>query len=331
MTPDSTPASIGAGLRIPALDMARGGALLAMVIYHAAWDLSFLGLIEADIRDNAGWILFARAIAASFLALVGIGLVLAHASGPLAAGWNSKAYLKRLGLIAGAALLVTGGTYAPMPDNFIFFGILHAIAVSSVLALPFLRLPSWLVILFAGAAFALPSVIALEALSAPWLVWLGLGTRTTFPNDFVPIFPWFGCVLAGIALAKIIDFTRFAGPTPNSPPMRLLGLAGRNSLLIYLLHQPLLYGVLSLAAMAAAPKGDREAQGFLSSCQSQCRAAGGEAALCIRVCTCAVGSLKAEGLWAAVLSDKPDAGLSVRAEGISRRCAEAATSMSPKP
>ena len=139
--------------------------------------------------------------------------------------------------------------------------------------------------LFAGAAFALPSMVAHEAFSAPWLVWLGLGTRTTFPNDFVPIFPWFGCVLAGIALAKIVDFTRFAGSAPLSPPMRLLGLAGRNSLIVYLLHQPLLYGAFSLAAMAAAPRVDREAQGFLSSCQSQCRAAGGEAALCVRVCT----------------------------------------------
>ena len=143
MTSGNAPALTGSRLRIPALDLARGAALAAMVIYHAAWDLSFLGLIETDIRDHTGWILFARAIAASFLVLVGIGLVLAHASGADAPGWNRAASFKRLGMITGAALLVTAGTYAAMPDNFIFFGILHAIAVSSVLALPFLRLPSW--------------------------------------------------------------------------------------------------------------------------------------------------------------------------------------------
>lgn len=324
--PNHSPAMTTAPLRVPGLDIARGIALVAMIIYHFAWDLSFLGLIDADIQEIPGWILFARSIAASFLVLVGIGLVLGHA-----AGWNRAAFLRRLGLIAGAAMLVSAGTYLVMPDNFVFFGILHAIAVASVLALPFLRLPALLTGLIAAGAFALPSLLKLEAFSAPWLVWLGLGTRTTFANDFVPVFPWLGCVLAGIALAKTINFTRFTAPAPKALPARLLMAAGRNSLLVYLVHQPLLYGVLSLAAMAGAPKVDREAQVFMSSCQSQCRAAGGEATLCTRICTCAVGALKAEGLWVAVLADKLDVPMSVRTEGISRRCAEAARSASPRP
>ncbi|MGL5446747.1 MAG: heparan-alpha-glucosaminide N-acetyltransferase [Rhabdaerophilum sp.] len=303
--------------RIAALDLARGAAIIAMIVYHFGWNLSFLGLIAIDLRDQSAWVWFGHAIASSFLILVGIGLVLAHGH-----GLKPRDFLKRLGLVAGAAVLVSAATYIVFPDQFIFFGILHAIAVFSVLALPFLRQSMFVALIAALIAASLPSFVQSEALSAPWFIWLGLGSRVPSTQDFVPVFPWFGYVLAGIALAKIVDFNRFTAPSTHSKPKQWLTWAGRKSLAIYLAHQPILFGALSLLVFALAPAQDREARGFLLSCQSQCRSTGGDPAMCSAICRCTVEGLKAEKLWSSVLSDRLEPAERSRLEAVARRCAE---------
>lgn len=179
------------------VDIARGVALLAMFVYHFAYDLSMFRLIETDIVAEPGWRLFARGIAGTFLTIVGFSLVLATRK-----GLDHAAYLKRLAMVAGAAALVTLGTWRFMPGDFIFFGILHHVAVASVLALPFLRLPTMAVALAAIIAFALPSFVAHPLLDQPWATWLGFSQAPIQTADFVPVFPWFGCVLSGIVLAR---------------------------------------------------------------------------------------------------------------------------------
>lgn len=310
--------------RIPALDVARGIAIAAMVVYHFAWDLSHLGLVEADVATEPGWVWFAHGIAASFLLLVGVGLHLAHGG-----GLRQRAFLRRLGMVAGAAGLVTLITFLVFPDRYIFFGILHAIALGSVLALPFLRLPAPLLVLAALLVLLLPLFIRFEAFSSPWLIWTGLGTRIPTTQDFVPLFPWFGWILLGVALAKRLDLRRFAGPEPANLLARSLAWSGRRSLPIYLIHQPVLFGALSVVAAALAPVQDLEARGFLTTCQSQCRAAGREAATCVLACQCAIEGLKAENLWASVLKDRLEAEQRPRFEAVLRRCAEVPIDRSP--
>jgi uncharacterized membrane protein len=141
-------------------------------------------------------------------------------------------------------------------------------------------------------------------------------------QDFVPVFPWFGYVLAGLALGKTIDFRRFVRPKTGSMPERALIWAGRNSLGIYLVHQPILFGALSVVAMALTPAQEIEARGFLSTCQSHCRTAGRDEATCEIACRCAVDGLRAEGLWSSVQKGQLDPGQQLRFEAITRRCAE---------
>ena len=301
--------------RIPLIDAARGIAIVAMVIYHLGWNLSFLELIPVDLRDYPLWIAFGHAIAASFLALVGVGLVLAHG-----AGFGRERFLKRLALVAGAALLVTAGTYLVFPDRFIFFGILHHIALASVLALPFLRWPWFVAALAALVVFALPIVFQAEALSSPWLIWLGLGTRVPSTNDFVPVFPWFACVLAGVAIAQLWRPAPDPAAAELSRPLRALGWMGRKSLPIYLIHQPVLYGGLALLASVLLPPVDRETRGFLLSCQEQCVGTGGEALTCSTFCGCMATNLKKEGLWQRVLANTPDVTVRLRIEAVTRQC-----------
>ncbi len=171
----------------------------------------------------------------------------------------------------------------------------------------------------AAAAFALPLVFKADVFSSPWLVWLGLGTRVPSTNDFVPVFPWFGCVLVGFAIAKV--WRPAAAPMDlPSPPVRALGWMGRKSLPIYLIHQPVLYGGLALLASVLLPPVDRETRGFLLSCQQQCLSTGGDALTCSTFCGCVVSGLKKEGLWQRVLVDAPDVTVKLRVDAVTRQC-----------
>ena len=106
--------------------------------------------------------------------------------------------------VGGAALAVTVVTYFAFPESYIFFGILHCIAVSSVLALPFLRLHPALTLAAAVFCLVAPRIFTNPALDAPWLDWLGLGASDPVTNDYVPIFPWFGLALIGVAAGRLM-------------------------------------------------------------------------------------------------------------------------------
>lgn len=302
--------------RSPAVDALRGAAVVAMVIYHAAWDLSHLQLIETDVARSTAWSLFARAIAASFLLLVGFGLVLAHG-----AGLRRAAFVRRLVLLAAAALAVTAATAFVFPDRYVFFGILHNIALSSLLAVPFLRAPIGAVILGAIAFAALPALVALPVFDEGPLVMLGLGIRLPDTNDYVPVFPWTGFVLGGVALA------RAAGPRLARPASRLTGrvqrglaVVGRHSLAIYLLHQPILFGGLSALVSVVGPNPAAVAAPYLRSCQASCRAAGSDEARCRTSCSCTVEAWRRDGVWDRLTRSDPGPADLARAAELARNC-----------
>jgi uncharacterized membrane protein len=304
--------------RIELVDFARGSALLAMFAFHFAYDLSYFGLIETDIPAEHGWRWFARLIAGSFLTLVGVSLVLATRG-----GLNRAAFLKRLAMVAGAALLVTLGTRIAMPDAFIFFGILHHVAVGSVLALPFLALPTGVVVAAVPVAFALPWLVDHSLFDRTGLVWLGLSELPVRSADFVPVFPWFGCVLAGIVLARLfLPRARSSAALrwrARSLPARTLVWGGRNSLLVYLVHQPVFIGVIMLAAQfTSVPAPDERP--FMLSCQRGCASGTLSPELCRRICGCTVAALKRENLWSRVLSDSLTPEDRARTSALAQAC-----------
>ena len=230
--------------RIALLDLARGAALIAMTIYHFSWDLAAFGLVRPQIMAEPAMIWFARLIASSFLFLVGFSLFLAHGR---TIEWAK--FARRLVVILAAAALITLATFFATPDAFIFFGILHIIAVGSVFGLAFLRLPWWMVAL-CGAFFLLGrDLLAGSFFNTPTLWWTGLSTQTLRSNDFVPIFPFFGVVLFGIAAAKLCSQRDWIAILQSVKAESLLGGAmrfiGRHSLVYYLLHQPVLIGFLA--------------------------------------------------------------------------------------
>src|SRR6478752_3068896 len=112
--------------RIGLLDTLRGAALIAMATYHFTWDMEFVGYLTPGTAET-GWLkLYARAIASTFLFIVGVSLVLANTP---ETRWAS--FWKRFAMIAAASVAISVATYFFMPGEWIFFGILHCIAVLS--------------------------------------------------------------------------------------------------------------------------------------------------------------------------------------------------------
>jgi uncharacterized membrane protein len=231
--------------RIPLVDLLRGLALVAMAIYHFVWDLAFFDLADFGPTENPFWVWFARVTAGSFLALVGVGLYLAHGDG---VKW--RPFLRRLVVILIAAYAITLASWLSDPEGVILFGILHCIAVSSVIGLLFLRAPLPLVIALAVFCLAAPSYLASPTFDGYGWLWLGLASDPVPSNDYNPLLPWFGPVLLGIAVARATPRDKWPGWEPHDLVTRMLALAGRHSLFVYLLHQPVLLGILYAIAKA---------------------------------------------------------------------------------
>lgn len=305
---------------MPIVDVARGCALVAMFVYHFAWDLSFYGFIETNVVTHSWWSAFAHGIAGSFLALVGVSLVLAHRT-----GLRTGAFLRRLAVVAAAAAAITLGTWIALPEGFIFFGVLHCIAVASVLALPFLRLPVIAALVAAAFCFAAPSLLSMPLFDAPWLRWLGLMTYPPRTNDYVPIFPWFGMVLLGVAAARIVLAGWPEAPFLRRPrtgvAARLLIWGGRHSLPLYLVHQPLFFGALYLASLAFTPGIEAQTASFMNNCTTSCVEPGRTAEVCEHACDCVAGGLKANGLWEQTRRGRLSEAESQRVAALARSCA----------
>lgn len=248
---DIAEAGPAVGARIDLLDVARGGALAAMAIYHFFWDLEFFALADVGVTEHPAWIVFAHVTAASFLFLVGVSLVLAHGQGV-----RAGKFLRRLASIAAAAAAITALSWLADPSGIIVFGILHHIALASLLGLAFLRLPPAIAVAAAAFCVAAPFLLKSPTFNAPFWLWLGLATEIRASNDYVPLVPWFAAPLLGIAFARAglrrVARDRLARWRVGNAATRMLALAGRHSLLVYLLHQPVLMALVWLAARMLA-------------------------------------------------------------------------------
>ena len=303
--------------RIELIDLGRGLALVAMAIYHFAWDLEFFGYAPPGMTAEGGWRVFARSIASSFLFLVGVSLFLAHARG---VRWPP--FLKRLGMVAGAAAAITAATWFATPDTFIFFGILHQIALASLLGLAFLHLPTLVTALAAVAIILLPAYLRFPFFDHPALWWIGLSTENPRSNDYVPLFPFFGAVLLGIAAARLASSTglieRMRAVQPHNWT-RPFQFAGRNSLVVYLIHQPILIGLVWLASLVAPPATTPPDIAFTRDCRAQCEQSHG-AEFCSLYCVCVLDGLETEGRFGEIATGTPTPETSRRLQDIVREC-----------
>lgn len=224
------------------LDAGRGFAIFLMFVYHFSYDLNYYGYIQQSFTQDPFWISFRTLIVTLFLTIMGISLYLASYR-----GLHKKRFRQRLFLLLFYAALVSIGSWTMFPKAMIIFGILHFIAVASVLGLLFIQLG--IINLILGVLLIIVAqTVHLPLFDQPALQWFGLTTRLPVAVDYVPLLPWFGVVLIGLYLGQLLS-QRPKNSTliqwkSKHPINKLLVLGGRYSLHIYMLHQPLFLGIL---------------------------------------------------------------------------------------
>ncbi len=300
--------------RLDAVDIARGISLVAMAGYHFTWDLAYFDVVEPQTPFTPSMRAASLVIGSAFLALAGLSLALAHRN-----GFRARPFFKRLSRVGAAAALVSIATYFVAPATPILFGILQCLFVASLVAAPTLASPRpWGPLALGFALVAAPRLAASPAFNAPWLVWLGLGTQEPATLDWRPLMPWGGIVLLGLGVARL------APPIPEwrarLAPLRALAFAGRHSLAVYLVHQPILIGAL-YAALQLSGYADRlSAQAYAKTCRPACVEAGGDIEACDRACACVVRDATTVGLAGRLSAQKLSRPERERIGGIVQAC-----------
>jgi uncharacterized membrane protein len=227
--------------RIWEVDFLRGLSIILMVFYHALFDLSELGglrtLLGVPIDlTSAGWTAAQYFFAFLFIVLSGISSTL------------SRSNVRRALKILAVAVVVTAVTYVFDASSTIYFGILHCLGISILIYGLTLDKAGWLVSAGAGAAvFGLSAGRSLLMQGIPvrfdWLLPFGIHSPAFSSFDYFPLLPWLGIFLLGAALGKSV----YAGKR-SLIPIRVretfVNYAGRHSLPIYIVHQPVILGFL---------------------------------------------------------------------------------------
>lgn len=217
------------------VDFFRGIAILFMLLFNWSFTLKFFDIFSIS-NSSFYWYIFPRMIAASFIFIAGIALTL-----------NVKNRLKHGLTIFGLGLMITIVTWIFFPTYYIRFGILHLIGLSIILAIPLMKYTRLNLIL--GAAITLIGMILQNfTFDFSWLLWLGFTPANFVSFDYFPMIPWFGFMLLGIYFGKILYINgkrNFRIPDYSKTiSVKIIDFLGRNSLIIYLLHQPLLLLIL---------------------------------------------------------------------------------------
>jgi uncharacterized membrane protein len=240
-----------ASARLWEIDALRGVAVVLMISYHLIWDLAYFDLLAVDVFALP-WQVFARGIGTLFLLILGISLRLRAARDPGLNGWA----LRRGAVLFGLGMLITLVTYLALGPSYVRFGILHVLGCALVLAVPFVRVPAWRAALAALVFIGVGAFLNRQVVPFPWLIWLGVPQAGVVMVDYYPLLPWAGVALLGVAVGRVVypaGTRRFALPDAAGwLPVRALQFLGQHALLIYLTHQPALFGLVALLAATAA-------------------------------------------------------------------------------
>lgn len=232
--------------RIWELDALRGLLIIIMIGFHLWYDLVYLfGLAElSTAAARSVFRFFSNWAGAPFLFLS--GLCVTFSSRPVKRGLQ----------VVGCGMVITAVTALMYLLNFtdksiiIYFGVLQCLGVCMLLWPIFRKLP-------APALLALGVVLAAVGLylkfnvrvNFPWLIPLGFVTRSFSSSDYFPLLPNFGYFLVGAFLGRTFypeRVTRFPNVNSENPVIRFFGFFGKHSLLIYMLHQPVLAALVGI-------------------------------------------------------------------------------------
>jgi uncharacterized membrane protein len=218
------------------LDLLRGVAVVLMILFHFGFDLALFGYTSYETTVDLEWIVFRGVILSMFLLGVGMSAYLAYAQ---------KIDWKKVGVrsakLAAVSLLISVGSYFVFPQEWIYFGVIHFIMVATVASLAFLKFPRFSLLL--GISIIISYVLGYFHLDPLLSFSMEHFSIPRYTVDVVSFTPWFGVVLIGIFIMHH-DF--FGFKVKEGKTAMKLAFVGRHSLLIYIVHQPILFAVFNL-------------------------------------------------------------------------------------
>ncbi len=220
------------------IDFVRGVALIMMILSNLVTDLQFFLGFTAYERF---WWYFARLTASLFVSISGVSLWISHFK-----SHSLEKYLYRFVRLFGLGVVITFVTFALLEKGTIYFGVLHFLGLASLLSLPFYRFKEKNIFF---ALFFLFGSEFVQKIKSETLILLPLGItpENFFTLDYFPIFPWFGIFLIGLTVGSILyphGERRVKLRNPSFFLVRGICLIGRHTLLVYLIHQPILVSLL---------------------------------------------------------------------------------------
>lgn len=236
--------------RIWELDAFRGFFMILIMAFHGWYDLVYLyGLTDLSTPLERGLFqLFNDWGGTPFLLLSGICVTI-----------GSKHIKRGLQVIGGGMIitLVTTGMYLlgfTGKSIIIYFGVLHCVGVCMLLWALFKKLPTWGILLLGIVMSAAGLYLKYHSVwvDYPWLTIFGIPPHGFVSSDYFPLLPNLGFFLLGAAAGRKFyanKQTLLPGVNPEILPIRIFSFIGKNSLIFYLLHQPVLAGVVSLWLM----------------------------------------------------------------------------------
>jgi uncharacterized membrane protein len=215
--------------RLVEIDFFRGIAILLMVIFHTIFDLSFFYGWSLNYLDGF-WYYQGKSSAILFMLLSGTSSILSRNS------------VRRGLTVFSIGLLITLVSYVYSPDMYIRFGILHLLGIGMLTAPLFSRYSALLLIVIGTLTIAIGNEFSYLTAPTAYLVPFGIKPPNFTSLDYYPLFPWLGLVIYGMAAGRLL----YADRQPLWPsaasyrPICWLSSLGRQSLLVYLVHQPII-------------------------------------------------------------------------------------------
>ena len=228
--------------RLFALDALRVFAIVMMIVYHFIYDLKYFGYVDWNTPNGQNFQYWRTAIVFGFVFAMGLSMGIAHGRER-----KLRAFSIRLGQILACALLITLVSFFMFPESWIYFGILHFMWLASLLTFTLVGKP-WIAM-----------GIGVAIVFSFWMGWVPYGwpftlipNRLPYTEDFASPFPWLGVALIGLSLGAQLTknqslTARLSGWKIDGAVGKTVSFAGKRSLSIYMLHQPVLFALIIAA------------------------------------------------------------------------------------